>query len=406
MFRLKLCLAIVTLLASTSTRVEAQGFAASISPSPEGNGMGGVSTMLSSDDALSPVANPAHLGRMAMKNTANISTYISSAENLPGWSMPDYSYRAFAVNAGLRLNDYLSLPLTIGLGLGYSRVNVDLGQFIVTKSSGPSVISTTHDIYDNSSNVTLGLGLEYILRVTAGVSLKWITSLPGTEQEPLTEITSQAWDYGLLIDLPVVRALEEITGASLSISPGLTPLLEPGFGYVRANVGDVEGDQSEPLSSKVAMGVDIELGLAWRTEERDWVLASFAVGREAEDWSHDPGSGDIGFWENVILGKTPENADLRRGWQVQFGELISIRGGSVDPRGQWIPVYKTSGFSVKTGGLMKLLGLVSPGLRQESWFHFIEGHIDIQYHQSSYEYEYGSEPTFSAVNLVLRKLPL
>lgn len=82
---------------------------------------------------------------------------------------------ASALNAGVNLKDLFSLPFSAGLGIGYSRIFVDWGEIFITSSSSPQVIGSAamNDTYENFS---VGLGLEYVVRLGIGMNFKKITS--------------------------------------------------------------------------------------------------------------------------------------------------------------------------------------------------------------------------------------
>jgi hypothetical protein len=73
---------------------------------------------------------------------------------------------------------------------------------------------------------------------------------------------------------------------------------------------------------------------------------------------------------------------MRRGWQIQVAEILYLRGGSVESTGL---SYATSGYSICLGGLLKLIGLITPGsASEESWMTFVADHFDVQFHRASY----------------------
>jgi hypothetical protein len=137
------------------------------------------------------------------------------------------------------------------------------------------------------------------------------------------------------------------------------------------------------------------------------------VAHEAEDilvlrandgtFSYQSGLGDIMFTDNVILGKMNPKATVRKGWQVQVGEVLFVRGGRTAGPGL---AYYTDGLGVQLNGFFKLLELAAPELSEE-WIGFVGEHFDIQYSRSKYG-ETNSPiggTSFDQLNLLIKKLP-
>jgi hypothetical protein len=392
-----------------------------ITPSIDGNGMGGIGTSVGSDNATAPMRNPGQLGLFSLNNFFNAAFYTPKTNWLPQFNLPGLTYEAWALNAGVRINDFVDLPFRLSLGVGYAQVDLDLGRFTVTSSQGPTVIST-FESWEESRNVTFGVGLDYLIKVSAGITFKSVESQLspiGTESEQGGGKASvNARDYGIMALLPLPDLIEAAGGVSLEIVPKLRPLVDMGFGYARTNVGGsvvyIDAAQSDPLPRTAAIGTYIELGTIVTTLNPGWKPLSFMIVREAEDilvhrmdngtWEYTTGLGDIQFSENVLLGKAAPNVGLRRGWQLQVGEMMYLRGGSVDSPGLQ---YETSGYTLRLGGLFKMLMIIAPGLRDEEWFRILADVLDLQY--TSAKYSGGSSPirdtSFNGINIVLRSIP-
>jgi len=369
-----------------------------IGSAPEGNGMGGTSATQPTQDALATISNPGQLGVFALSNVFSASTYTPRTKWLPQFNIPDLTYGTTAVNIGYNFSDLLSLPFSLSAGVGYSRVHIDLGTFTLTSSSGPTPIGTfTSD--ETSQSLCAAVGLEYYVRIGIGMNIKRIESnlAPiGTEAEQGSgSAHASATDFGVLLDVPITRIASDLAGISFDIAPNTAPFLDLSFGYVKANVGDkvvyVDAAQGDPLPRTAIAGLGAEIGVSSTAGSSELKLASVRLARQADDllivrypdgsFKYQSGLGDIQFVDNVILGKINEKATVRKGWQVQVAEFLYIRGGSVDGPGL---AYATSGYSIGVAGLVKLLGLVSPSLRKESWVEFVGKHLDLQYHSSSY----------------------
>jgi hypothetical protein len=395
-----------------------------VPPSPESLGMGGGSISLPSGDAIATVVNPGQLGLSSLTNLFNASTYVPESDWLPQYQIAGMSYGVTALNAGYNLRSLLSLPFGLSVGLGYSRVSLDLGTFALTNSGGPSVIGT-YESSEHSDNFSMGIGLDCYVRLGVGLNLKRIVSEigpVGAESEKGTATgRSSATDFGILLDVPILQVVSKASGAGLEIAPGMIPFLDVSLGYVKANVGEemryLDPAQADPLPRTSEIGLCIGTGIAMKSGGTEWQLASFRLVRQVDDllvtrnidgsFDYKSGLGDIQFWDNVVLGKHTESVTLRRGWQVQVGEFFSWREGSVESPGR--SPYTTSGYSICLAGVLRCVHGVSQSLIPNgSWLEFAMGHFDLQFHSAKYDQPTPAEgrATASSLNLVVRGFSL
>jgi len=371
-----------------------------ITPSPQGLGMAGTSASQPTTDAFATIANPGQLGIFSLTNLFNASTYAPRTDWIPQFHLPDLTYGVTAINAGYNFRELLSLPFNLSAGIGYSRVSLDLGTFMITNSSGPGVIGYFHS-EEHSDSYSFGIGFDYHVRLGLGFNFKNIESRLspiGTEGEKGAGSASvSATDFGVLLEVPMVKLFTDLSGISLDVAPRISPFLDLSFGYVKANVGDevsyIDAAQADPLPRTAVAGLGIEAGLMGKSGKSDWKLVSFRLARQADDilvvrhedgtFEYQSGLGDIGFWDNVVLGKENNKVTMRRGWQVQVAEVLYLRGGTVESPGL---SYATSGYSICLGGLMKLIGLITTGpVADESWVGFVADHFDLQFHTATYD---------------------
>ncbi|MFZ1081213.1 MAG: hypothetical protein WAO19_04735 [Candidatus Kryptoniota bacterium] len=401
-----------------------------IPTSAEGNGMGGIAASLISDDAISTISNPAQLGIFSLDNIFNASTYTPKTPWLPSFS-DELSLDATAFNAGINLKNYIPLPAPISLGIGYSQVYFDLGNFNLTSLSNPQVISSFH-AYDRCDNLSFGIGIDYKVKLSLGYTFKWIDSeLPGIGSEGQVGIDAAklpAHDYGAILQVPVIDVISDASEMPIEFNNKVAPMFDLTFGYERRNVGgeinyDIQ-EQSDPLPRQGVLGWNFEIGFKSEICNRPWKLLSFTWGREAEDIlviatypenisaagdttysriiSYKNGLGGIRPFNNLVLGHTYGQISLQTGWQFQVAECFYIRGGSYTSPDELI--YSTHGESFKLNGFLRLLAslnIIEPGSKLFSCF---LDHFDLQYHVSNYTST--SSPidgtTFKAINIVIR----
>jgi hypothetical protein len=304
--------------------------------------------------------------------------------------------------------------------LGYSRIYLNLGKFIVTGPGGPSPIQT-FNAYESSDQYSVGIGLDYLVHVGIGFNTKRIVSglSPiGTEQEQGNgEARVWASDFGLLVRAPLTDIASAMAGRRLEMLPRVEPLLDFSLGYVHGNEGKevryLSAEQADPLPRKAILGVGVEAGIAMMVRESRWDLLSVTLAREAEDlliirkadgtFTYQTGLGDISFADNVIMGTLNPKVFVRKGWQVQVGEILFVRGGRISGPGL---AYSTEGIGLSINGVFRLLELVSPELSEE-WVSYAAEHFDLQFCTSKYSDTTSpiDGTSFMQLNIVMKQLP-
>ena len=436
---MKSALAVLVLgliFAPAAQQCRAQGEAALpfllIPPSPQGDGMGGIIGSTISDDPLAMLANPGQLGLASLDHYFSVSYFPSATSWLPALHATDLNYRSSALSAGLKLNRFFSLPFELTAGVGYSNVTLNLGTFGISVDD-PTVLNY-FSAEEHSNNLSFGIGVDYYLRLGLGYTLKMAQSnlAPFDVQRQGREGVAEAttYDIGMIGQLPVIGVLDRITGDLISLSGLAEPLLDISFGYARSNLGDdfvpyIDPGQADPLPRTARLGLSYKAGVTRRGPAANWELFSFTLAREAEDLlverfpaptdsfgnaiasppppQYVDGNGAIQFVKNVVLGEGNGRVTLRKGWQLNFGELFFLRGGSVTGRGV---EYTTSGFGVHLGGVLKLLDNLSPAFSSTPFMGFVVSHIDIRYDHASSDYNDPYNPnngvTFNALSVVVK----
>jgi len=390
-----------------------------ISSSVEGNGMGGISASVPTDNAMSVIANPGQLGLLSIKSFLTAGVYTEKTLWLPQFNQEDLTYNTSAVNAGINLNRLTFLPLPVSLGVGYSRIFLNLGTFARVSSVAPESIRYFQS-NEKCEDFSIAVGFDYPVRVGLGLSYKSIESnlsSIGTEQEEGTgSAKASAVDYGVIVTAPITEMISSALVEPLELCPKAAPLLDVTVGYARSNLGDevtyVDPGQRDPLPRNATLGLSIELGIVSRALSSDWKILSLTWAREVEDllvkrfsgggFEYRGWFGDIKPFDNLILGKWGGNVELRKGWQLEVGEIVSVRGGSYTGTGSLM--YETSGYSIRLSGFLKLIEAMNRSAVSGTWLGFVKDHFDLQYHSSSYGESTSpvSGTSFKGVNLVIR----
>jgi len=389
------------------------------SPSSEANGMAGTSIAVPRFDPTASVFSPAQVGISALTTNARGSFYPTDSQFPVTSTIPVFSYTAWAASAGVLLNDFMELPLRIGVGLAYHHVDDDLGTFVVTTPGNPAGIGT-FDAHEVADGVVIGVGLEYLVRFGFGYTFRSVESqlsAVGSEQgQGNGEASGTTGDYSFLLEVPLVSIAEEIAGDRMLTGGKFRPFLDLGGGIGWNNVGDklvyIDEAQADPFPRTARTGIALSGGVSMG-RNTDWEILSAAWSREAEDilvirnetgqWEYQSGFGDIQFGNNVIQGEKTANVSLRSGWQVQVGEIFTYRSGSV----RTYIDYETAGYTIQLAGILKgiteLLESTPP-----AWLGFARDHVDIQYHSARYEQQSsGKELTsYSGITVSLHTWPL
>ncbi len=364
-----------------------------ISLSPLGNGIGEASGAYGSDDAWSQFMNPGHIGIGALDRYVSAGIYTSPTQWFPSFGINGLDIRGDAFSAGFRLNDVLDLPFTLGVGVGYARVLLNLGTFVRTLNS-PDPIET-FAASENASIYSLAVGLDVGVRIGLGLSRKKIESnLPpfGTAQEQISgKGEATAGDYGLTITLP----LGELFSREKKFSP-IVPIVDITISHAFANVGDdiVYGDLGtrDPLPRMSSMGLAVRLGAATERTGSRWELLTFTRVRQADevlvrrtnaDWSYKSWPGDMSYMTNVVVGKGTDRFDIHGGYEIQALEIFAIRRGSYD--GPGFSPFTTEGYTIRSRGVTQVLNLLFGDSVGSGIASYLLAHLEIAYHTSSYK---------------------
>lgn len=398
-----LATALITILFIT-TDCAAQGESAVpfllISPYAETNGMGQASVAMFTDDPLAAIDNPAHLGMQSLRN------YFSSGYNynrlLPGFQQSNLWYRTFAFNAGMNQRKLFGIEPEMAFGMGYSRIYENLGDFIAQQGG------QTFTAYETADQYTFGVGIDYWIKASAGITFKHILSdlgvYYGSGPVPwrLTA-TDDAYDYGLLVDVPCVEVFSRLRGEPFQVSRYWSPIFNFRLGFANNNLGNngvvyIDRAHPDPLPRYARIGIGFNLGILYKNDKVEWRPVSFRWTIEANDilvrrypevvdtltqqvlrdsyWEYQGGLGDINFFDEVILGRANTQTIKKKGWEITIGGLFSWRGGRFeeDPN-HGNRRFSTMGLGFRTPGITKLIEVGNV-------LGFILKHVDIQYDHS------------------------
>lgn len=366
-----------------------------ISTSVEANGMGGIMTTANSSSPTSMMFNPAHLGISSQTEFFSTETFSRKTQWLPQFGLSDLWINNYSMMYGLRFSGEKSPNISVGIG--YSRVFLNLGRFIVNSELGPEP-TATFDGYETSDNFCIGVGIDLGVTLAFGSTIKKITSQLspiGTAQErPANSGKAWASDLGLIVKFPLFSLIKKENEHRLHT---LTPFFDITTAYALNNVGGrisyLDAAQSDPLPRTARLGWGAETGLHYRSEQIDVPLITLTIAREAENllfqrdnngsWNYDGlPLGNIDIYKNLIASKADGYISVRRGFSVNVFETATFRQGSFEGDGNLS--YQTSGFSISTRGISKIISSSLPAVTGFNPVEFFFMHLEIRYSHSEY----------------------
>ncbi len=338
--------------------------------SAETNGMGGAGVSFVSDNALAVIANPAELGLFSLHGIMGVSYMPEIPRQL----------NAYAINMGLNLNRiFHGVPFLIGVGIGYSHPRYS---YPLLNQNFQNAVQT-----DAANDITIGVGMDYLVKLGLGYTMKWANTTGAPEY--LTYYKSAySPDLGAILQFPIVNLLSKLKGLSTISTYGVRPIFNLTIGYSERNAGDYAPYGFAILPREGDLGWNFEAGLETDVAGHRWEWLSFTWLRQSDaplvsstgSFVYLSGLGNFHVSDNLIAGRPTDNVSVEKGWQLQLGQFIYLRGGSAT--GPEIPTYSTFGWGVKLDGLIKTL-IFAHGIDQSgSLARFLLDHMDFQFSYS------------------------
>jgi hypothetical protein len=357
--------------------------------SPAQNAMGATCTSLPTDDTYGFLFNPAQLGYTSQSNNLSFIFYPSKIE----WeNFNQVSLHGIGLNLGYNFKSLLNFPLSVGIGFANPEINY--GEFTTTSGNDPTATST-FEPKDYYYAYSLGVGIDYYIQFYAGITYKDITSILSdqpVEQGGLGKAEVSTLDYGFLLNVPILRLINENIDFNMIQDVPIKPYLNLSFGYAISNIGDevvyFDPAQADPLPRAARLGYGISTGINMQFEK--FVLNAFDIAFtvDAEDIliekddisgsAYQSGLGDINFSKNVIQIEGDENVVSHAGLQISLLETLVLRSGHFS--GRHFGERKTDGIEIRAKGLLKLLEELS----DSPTIKFISDHFDLRYYNTDY----------------------
>lgn len=364
-----------------------------INPSTEANGMGGSMISVTPTSPTSTSFNPAQLGIMSRTYTFSSDFYANVTLWLPAFHLPDLWLNNYSMMYGVNLGD--TFPNEVSVGVGYSRMFLNLGDFIFTNGRSPDVI-TTYRGYEEVDNYSLGVSMDVGPIIGFGTTVKRIqshlspTGISNAPENP----DVIAVDLGVVTKFPLFRYL--VTDNE-SLQRQLQPYLDLTLSYAINNLGgDVSygnSFQKDPMPRTARVGWSVETGIVINTAAISLPFVQLTLAREVNDvlvkrkpegtsWEYKGLLGDINLFKGLVESRQHRYVDVHRGFSIGMLETITYRQGSFDGGGNL--VYKTNGITYSTRGLFSLIGSLIYDENNKTFAQYFLRHFEVRISQSEY----------------------
>ena len=362
-----------------------------LNPSPSLSAMGATGTALPTEDPFGFLWNPAQLGFTSQTDNLSFIFYPSKLEWLPAFNL-DLELKAIALNFGYNFKDLIGIPLSFGFG--YSKPEVNFGSFVRTGPGGPNPIGT-FEAKDYYNAYSFGLGVDYFVQLSIGYTIKDVTSIlsdqPVGEEEGYGKAETTVNDFGILLNVPVIRLIDEKMLLPLDNNLYGKPIFNFSLGYSKSNIGDeiyyIDPAQADPLPRTDRTGYGFSAGFDLISNDFRMNIFNLSFTSEAEDilitrdstgWEYQSTLSDFNFWKNVIQIEGDENIVSRAETKLDFIDSFSYFAGHFSGRG--FDQRETNGFEIRAKGLFKLWALWA----NDPITDFFRDHIDIRYYNTNF----------------------
>ncbi|MBK7499568.1 MAG: hypothetical protein IPI19_10785 [Ignavibacteriales bacterium] len=361
-----------------------------LQPSPSLAAMGQTGTALPTEDPFGFLWNPAQLGYTSQNNNFSIIFYPSKLEWLPSFNL-DLELNGLAFNLGYNFKELIDFPLSVGFG--YSNFEIDFGEFAIRDENG-NIIGTSSS-KDSYNAYSLGVGVDYGVQFNAGFTFKSVTSIlsdrPTGEEQGMGKAEPNVVDFGLLINVPVFKLIDEDISIELEGDMLLKPDFNFSIGYSKSNIGDevyyIDPAQADPLPRMDRLGYGISTGFDILGDNFQMEVLNFSLTVEADDilidrdttgWEYQSTLSDLQFVKNLINIEGTEEIVSHIGLKIDLFETVSFSTGHFS--GSGFDERKTNGYELRTKGLFKLWALWA----KDPFTDFLRDHIDIRYYNTNF----------------------
>jgi len=316
--------------------------------SPIITGLGGGGVALSESDATMFSYNPAALGLM-MQERNIMTSYNTNISKINGDEAVKYHNLAIAL--AYDVSNSVGFPLNIGIG--YLSRNSELGLNAIENPEDYDLFCSS----DNVRNYAISLSTKYYAKYSIGFTYKSIyLDHISTNNENPSNTSSSAYDFGVLINIPIIENYSLFDRINTDISANLAWALQNLGSGILLNDGT---ETALPRSSN--LGYNISAKVKYDFEEFsidlikvDWattIQESLAYGDKTK-FGYDSPFNELDFVDNIISLNANNYVSTGFGWNISLFETFSIlKGWSLDIN----RLLPADGIIISSKGIFKIL---------------------------------------------------
>ena len=187
------------------------------------------------------------------------------------------------------------------------------------------------------------------------------TGRPGLEE---AKAEPNVVDFGLLINVPVFKLIDEDMQIELEGDMLLKPDFNFSVGYSKSNIGDevyyIDPAQADPLPRMDRLGYGISTGFDLLGDNFQMKVLNFSLTVEADDilidrdstgWDYQSTLSDLQFVKNLINIEGTEEIVSHIGLKIDLFETVSFSTGHFSGRG-FMDVAETGGYELRAKGII------------------------------------------------------
>lgn len=325
-----------------------------IDPAAHGVMTAGAASSTASSHPTSFFYNPAHLGFIGMNNTVSVSGFHRKVDWYPNFHS-GMTYNQRSLSGGVNLSSRFHIPLSVGVG--YFRSDFAHGK--VHRYDGQGNLVGMINMSDHFDMVGVGLHLNYPVKVSVGYSRKYITSkYPDYHgQKYVRKVTAS--DLGAVFDFQQSFGPVDTRVATSMVVRNVGEKIQyfpptPGDALPRTAVIGYELSMAYvPGFAQTTLSF---IQLDWTLEASD-VLVKFDPSGGWGSTRYTRWPGNISIVDHVVRGKDDREVTVRQGFRVHVLETITLGSGKLRGSG-YAPFLETSGFTLSSAGVFKILAFV------------------------------------------------
>lgn len=364
-------------------------------------GAGQIGAAKPNNDPIGYYLNPAILGYSSQNNHASLYFMPSKVDWIKSFGL-DLTWNTLGFNVGYNLEEY-DLPISIGFGYMYDKFSYG--------------VINGKEFYDSFNNFSFGVGIDYGVFLSFGLSIKPFKSLLNESMTgKIYEAKGTAYDYGTMIILPISKLLFNNVKCDLSNTTFIKPATNFTLGYSLTNVGDeivyVDNEQADPISRTARLGYTFDFGFDVYINKNKVNLITYSFTAEGQDIlikqnetgfdGYQSFLGDIDIGKHIVQLKADDKVIVHKGHTINLFETLTVTTGSFTGRG-YPEMKNTNGYGFSSEGVLKLFSYSA----NNATLNYIAKHFVVEYYDVTIFADWGSfETDMQGISLYMKNIEL